>query len=144
MVSLPVFLEADYILKLWLKDVPDYTVLFLRCVMVISLMRVFSRPLINGVHATGNVKILNLTSGVYSASTFLPLVYLLYKLDYPVWICFIVQAFNMCICSWLEVRALYKEIKFDRLDYFKKVYVHSNRCFFYSLPTSCFCYLYDG
>ena len=76
MVSLPVFLEADYILKLWLKDVPDYTVLFLRCVMVISLMRVFSRPLINGVHATGNVKILNLTSGVYSASTFLPLVYL--------------------------------------------------------------------
>ena len=31
----------------------------------------------------------------------------------------------MCICSWLEVRALYKEIKFDRLDYFKKVYVHS-------------------
>ena len=146
MVSLPVFLEADYILKLWLKDVPDYTVLFLRCVMVISLMRVFSRPLINGVHATGNVKILNLTSGVYSASTFLPLVYLLYKLDYPVWICFIVQAFNMCICSWLEVRALYKEIKFDRLDYFKKVYVHSIGVSFIAclLPVSVIYMMDDG
>lgn len=106
----------------------------------------FSRPLINGVHATGNVKILNLTSGVYSASTFLPLVYLLYKLDYPVWICFIVQAFNMCICSWLEVRALYKEIKFDRLDYFKKVYVHSIGVSFIAclLPVSVIYMMDDG
>lgn len=125
MVSLPIFLEAEYILKLWLVEVPEYSVLFLRCVMVITLFRTFARPLINGIHATGHVKILNLTSGLYAASTFLPAVYVLFKIGYPVWCCFTVQAFNSVVCTWLEIRALYKEVKFDVCDYLLKVYVHS-------------------
>lgn len=123
MVSLPIFLEAEYILQLWLVEVPEYTVLFLRFIMVITLIRVIARPVINGVHATGNVKVLNLTSGVYSAGTFLPAVYFLFKQGFPVWWCFIVQAFNATVCTMLEIRALYKQIPFDVKDYLVKVYL---------------------
>ena len=123
MVSLPIFLEADYILQLWLVEVPEYTSLFLRFIIAITLVRVISRPLINGVHATGNVKVLNLTSGVYSAGTFLPAVYVFFKLGFPVWWCFIIQSFNALICTMLEIRALYKEVPFDVMNYLKKVYV---------------------
>ena len=123
MVSLPIFLEADYILQLWLVEVPEYTSLFLRFIIAITLVRVIARPLINGVHATGNVKVLNLTSGVYSAGTFLPAVYVLFKLGFPVWWCFIIQSFNASICTMLEIRALYKQVPFDVKDYLKKVYV---------------------
>ena len=123
MVSLPIFLEADYILQLWLVEVPEYTALFLRFIMAITLVRVIARPLVNGVHATGNVKVLNLTSGVYSAGTFLPAVYIFFKLGFPVWWCFIIQSFNASICTLLEIRALYKQVQFDVKDYLKKVYV---------------------
>ena len=123
MVSLPIFLESDYILQLWLVEVPEYTSLFLRFIIAITLVRVIARPLINGVHATGNVKVLNLTSGVYSAGTFLPAVYVFFKLGFPVWWCFIIQSFNASICTMLEIRALYKQVPFDVNDYLKKVYV---------------------
>lgn len=122
MFTLPVFLEADYILKLWLVKVPPLTPIFLRFVLVITLVRVTARPLINGVHATGNVKYLNLWSGLYSACTFLPLVYLFYKLGFPSWSCFIVQAFNSAVCTVLEALALYKNVNFNLGDYFLKVY----------------------
>ena len=104
-VSLPVFLEADYILKIWLVEVPEYTSLFLRFVLMITLFRVIVRPVITGVHATGNVKVLNLTSGVYSVSTFLPIIYILFKLNFPVWWCFIVHSFNAVVCTILEIRS---------------------------------------
>lgn len=123
MISLPIFIEADYILSLWLVEVPPMTVLFLRCVMLITLLRVPSQTIIRGVHATGNVKTLNLTSGVYSACTFLPIVYLCYKVGLPVWSCFVVQAFNqVVICTYLEMRALRLVVKFGIADYYSKVY----------------------
>ena len=127
LVSLPVFLETKYILSIWLVEVPDYTVLFLRCVIAITLFTTANRPVVLGVHATGNVKILNLTSGVYSAGTFLPIVYVFYKTGLPVWMCFVMQGFNRMVCTYLEMRALYKNVKFNRLSYLYNVFVKA--CF---------------
>lgn len=125
-ISLPIFLEANYILSLWLVDVPPMSVLFLRCVIVITLLRVPSQTIIRGVHATGKVKILNLTSGVYSASTFLPVIYISYKMGLPVWMCFVVQAFNsLIVCTYLEMRALKINIDYNIWSYYKDVYFKS-------------------
>lgn len=124
LIAFPIILEADYILKLWLVEVPEYTVLFTRFVLAIALYRIIVRSTINGVHATGDVKTLNLTSGVYSACSFLPLVYLLFKFGLPVWSCFIVYAFNGIVCNFFEARALYKNEKFDILRYIVYVYLH--------------------
>lgn len=125
-VSLPIFIEADYILSLWLVEVPPMSVMFLRCVMIITLLRVPSQTIVRGVHATGKVKVLNLTSGLYSAATFLPVLYILYKFGLPVWFCFIVQAFNsLIVCTFLEMRALKINIDYSMWDYYKKVYFKS-------------------
>ena len=89
-----------------------------------DLYRIIVRSTINGVHATGDVKTLNLTSGVYSACSFLPLVYILFKCGLPVWSCFIVYAFNGVVCNFFEARALYKRERFDILRYITYVYLH--------------------
>lgn len=126
LVSLPIFLEANYILSIWLVDVPPMSVLFLRCIIVITLLRVPSQTIIKGVHATGKVKILNLTSGVYSVVTYLPIIYLCYKMGLPVWTCFIVHAFNgLVMCTYLEMRSLKLNIEYNMLDYYIQVYVRS-------------------
>ncbi len=117
-VSLPVILEAEYILSLWLVEVPTYAALFLRCIICITLYNSFRDPIIKGVHATGNIKFMNLTSSLYSALTFLPVVYILYYLKFPVWVCFVVQGFNVLVCSWFELWSLKREIIFSIINFY--------------------------
>ena len=55
-LALPVFLETEQILTVWLKTVPDYTVQFLRVLLFIVVIDATSRPLMTAAAATGNVK----------------------------------------------------------------------------------------
>lgn len=125
-VSLPLLLETDYILSIWLVNVPPKSALFLRFTLVIALMRIPLRTIIMGVHATGNVKVLNLTAGLEAGLTFLPIVYICYKIGLPVWTCFLVKGLNdVFISSYLEMRSLKLEINFSMWDYCKNVMIKS-------------------
>lgn len=55
-VSLPVMVEADAILTIWLKIVPDYTVQFLRLLLVTMLIDSTSGSIQTAAAATGDVK----------------------------------------------------------------------------------------
>lgn len=56
-LSLPVIMETDTILTVWLKIVPDYTVVFLRLLLCIVTIDAVARPLMTAAAATGNVKL---------------------------------------------------------------------------------------
>ncbi len=58
---LPILLEADIILKIWLKDVPSYTSVFVRLVLIQSLVESFSGVLSTAQAATGKVKTYHMT-----------------------------------------------------------------------------------
>ena len=60
---LPITFKMDYVLRLWLKDYPDNTVEFSLIILASMLIRAFARPVILAVHATGNIKKLNLVCG---------------------------------------------------------------------------------
>ena len=124
-VSLPIILEADYILSLWLVEVPPYTAMFLQCAAVYQLFRIPMRSVVQGTHATGNIKYLNLTSGLYSAGTYLLLIFIAYKLGAPVWACFVVQFFNGIFITYFELNSLYHEIKFSRRSFIFGVFVRN-------------------
>ena len=81
-VALPVLLEAEYILRLWLVNVPQYTVVFLRWTLAASVFRSMARPVIDGCHATGNIKFLNLYTCSVVILT-LPLSWIAFKIGYP-------------------------------------------------------------
>ena len=122
-VTFPIFLEADYILSLWLIEVPENASFFLRVIMMVTLFRVVNRPLINGIHAIGNVKFLNLSSGLFASLTYLPSVYVLFKLGFPFWTMFIVQVICALISSVLEIWSLKRLFNFKILNYLLKVYL---------------------
>lgn len=64
-LALPIFVEADFILHLWLGKTPEYAVTFLRLMLVICVMDSMSNPLGTAVQATGNVKLLQtVVSGI--------------------------------------------------------------------------------
>ena len=54
--AIPISVEADYLLKLWLGNVPDYTSNLLRFVFCSTLLIVMANPLEVSVQASGNIK----------------------------------------------------------------------------------------
>ena len=55
-LSLPVIINADYILHIWLKQVPQYAVAFSQLTLIALLINSLSKPLIIAQNATGNVR----------------------------------------------------------------------------------------
>lgn len=55
-LSLPIIIEAPYILKLWLNIVPEHTVNFIRLVLLTTLIDSISGPLMTSAQATGRIR----------------------------------------------------------------------------------------
>ena len=62
-IFVPIFIETETILKLWLKIVPDYSVIFVRLLLIVSLIEVLSKTLIQAMFATGDIKKYQLVVG---------------------------------------------------------------------------------
>ena len=119
-VTLPVFLECDYILDLWLVNVPENTGIFLQWIMATHVFRAMSRPVIDGCHATGNIKYLNLYTSFVILLT-LPCSWIAFEIGYPPVSIFIIHGFMRCLCNFVELYVLKKEITFSIREYLFKV-----------------------
>lgn len=56
LLLIPVCANIDYILNLWLVEVPEHTASFVILILLYSLMDCFANPLITGVLAQGDIK----------------------------------------------------------------------------------------
>lgn len=81
--SLPIFINARYLLNLWLGLVPDHTVAFVRLVILFMLVEVISQPIIKAKNATGNIRNYQIVVGGILLLA-LPLSYLSLRLGAPV------------------------------------------------------------
>lgn len=99
----PIFLNTEYILSIWLKQVPNYTAIFIRYGIIYSLCQSLSQCLYITMLASGNIKKYQIIVGTLSLMTF-PVAYVFFKLGYPCefgyvsmilfsLICFIVRLF---------------------------------------------------
>lgn len=80
-ISLPVIINADFILQVWLGIVPVYTASFCRLIIVFLLIDAISAPLWMSVQATGEIKNYQILMGVMIASN-LPLAYCVLKFGF--------------------------------------------------------------
>ena len=84
-LCVPIILEANQILHLWLGLVPEYAVVFLRLTLMISMLSVVSNTLVTSMMATGDIKKYQIIVGGLGMIIF-PVVYILYKLGFsPQW-----------------------------------------------------------
>ena len=57
LLSLPLMKGIDYVLGLWLVEVPDHTAMFIKLLLVFSLMDCLVQPLMTGLLAEGNIRV---------------------------------------------------------------------------------------
>ena len=92
--GVPLFLEAPFLLELWLKDVPEYTVEFLRAGLFVTMTMTIREPLITSAMASGDLKRYSLVV-ISILFMILPFAYVAYKFGATpatgLWISFIIM-----------------------------------------------------
>lgn len=83
MILTPFFIEAPYILKLWLKEVPEWTVILTRLQLMRTLLEQFTITLGTSLAACGKIKQLNVISSVGNVLA-LPALYVVFYLGFTV------------------------------------------------------------
>jgi hypothetical protein len=106
--ALPLFLEMDVILQIWLKHPPEYAVLFTRLALVEVLINSISLPITTAARAPGKMKIYEFTLGCIQLGIFLTS-WIILKMGadaYSVFIVAIVANLIMFIVRLIIVRSL--------------------------------------
>lgn len=77
----PFLVKGNYILNLWLTDVPSLTQDFLQLALVLSILVSFSEPITTAIQATGKIRKYQIVESIFLV-TILPFTYLLYKFGF--------------------------------------------------------------
>lgn len=83
LMALPIMLTAEFLLNLWLGQVPDHSVWFVRFIILGNLFDAISRPVVNAKNATGRIRNYQMVVGGILLLV-LPLAYVLIRLGFPV------------------------------------------------------------
>lgn len=80
--ALPFTIEAPTVIKLWLGQLPENVVEFVRIILLISMLDCIQGPLKTAAQATGKVAKYETTIGIIALLN-IPISYVLLKLEYP-------------------------------------------------------------
>jgi O-antigen/teichoic acid export membrane protein len=119
-LTIPIFLRTDQILTLWLKNVPDHTVNFVRIMLMISLVDSIASPLMTAAGATGKIKLYQGVIGTILL-LILPISYLALKWGAIPEAVFVVHLTIAIIAQIVRLIIIKPMIKLPYRIYFKNV-----------------------
>ena len=117
---LPLFMTSEYVLFLWLKNPPEYSVIFVNLILIWSLVDVFNNPLYTAIQATGNIKTYNIVVSVMKLLP-LPIIIVLFRMGFrPESLFYTEIIFSLIIDTW---RVFYcgKKVGLDVLHFFTNI-----------------------
>lgn len=79
--AIPVILEADFLLHLWLKEVPEYAVAFAQITLVAMFIEKLTYPIVDSIRAIGDIRNFQITETIFQVLS-VPLAYTAFKLGY--------------------------------------------------------------
>ena len=129
-VAYPVFLEIDFLLNLWLKEVPEGTVIFCKLIMLNCLLGCLGEGIPALVNATGNIRTYQI---IYQTFNFLglPLAFLFLKLGYNQYSIMVVYCVVTFLNAFVRLFLLKRIFKFNVWQFVKISYL---KIFYISIP----------
>lgn len=119
LLSMPFFFEGDFIVTLWLKNPPEWTVIFCQLQLATCIIGVLYSPVYYGIVATGRNKLYAIQDSILMVLS-LPITYVFLKAGYSPLIPFIVLIVIELIKSNLYVFILKKNIPEYKISNFYK------------------------
>ena len=121
LLALPVIFNAEYLLGIWLKEVPQHAPLFVQLFLIFALSESMSNPMITAMLATGNIRRYQLVVGGLQLLN-LPVSYVCLKLGAIPEVTVMVAIVISQICLWARLIMLNKATGFPVLPFVDKVY----------------------
>ncbi len=112
LVGLPVFIKTEFLIKLWLGNIPEYVVPFIKLTLIELFFRAIDFPIGDGIHAFGKMKLPNLTSS-FAYLSILPLTYVCLKMGATPITSYIVACFAFPMALACDLWILNKYSGFD-------------------------------
>lgn len=125
-LSVPIVVETDMILTLWLKSFPPDTVTFVRLTIASSLTTVIGNTLVTGMMASGNIKRYQLIITSVGVLVF-PITWVAFKLGAPAYYAYLIYFVIYFILIFVRMYLVKDLIKMPPKLYFSKVVA---RCIF--------------
>lgn len=122
-LSIPVILEIETILYVWLGQVPEHTVLFTRLVIILSLAEIISNALIRSQEATGKIRNYQIVVGGTLFLNF-PVSYILLSFGFFPEITIIVAIVISQICMFERLLFLRKMVQLPFFSFIREVYLN--------------------
>ena len=121
LITIPIFVNVEYILHLWLKEVPEHTANFTRLVLLACLNNSLKEPTIMAIHATGDIKRFQIIEGTLLL-TIVPIAYVLLKFAHisaeGVFIVYLIIEF---MTQFVRVWIVYPRVQLARKKYITSI-----------------------
>jgi O-antigen/teichoic acid export membrane protein len=121
----PIIIEMPYIFKLWLKVVPDFTVVFCRLLLIRNLVEQLFIPLVSAISANGNIKKFQIFSSIIVLFP-LPISSLIFSYGLPPYYLYVLYIFYSFVASSLILFFAQKYFQFNLMEFIIEVPL---RCF---------------
>ena len=123
LISLPLVIEAPYVIRLWLGQLPEFVVPFMRLILVITAVDAMANPLMTTAHATGKIALYQSLVGTMTILN-VPISYVFLSLGYGPVIVFeislVIAGANLFLRLWIVKRL----VDFPVLEYIRKVFLN--------------------
>lgn len=123
----PIMLEADTLLNIWLKKVPEDATIFLRLVLLSSLATVLGNSMFTAIMATGKIKRYQITVTLIGCLVF-PFTWIAYKLGCPAYMTYIIYALVYFSLNFIRLSTLKRLIAFPVRYFYRTVFCRISYC----------------
>lgn len=122
-MAVPIVLETPTILNLWLKNVPDYTVIFVRLLVFATFVdSVLGNFFWTAIMATGNIKTYQIVISIVGISV-LPISWIFFKLGFGPSSTYVVYIVTYCFAFCVRLYFTKKQMGVSLNYFFKQVMV---------------------
>ena len=123
-IGIPLFIEMGYVLKLWLGEVPEYTITFARLTLIQGVIQAIDFPIGTSIHAVGKMKLPNITSAfIYMA--ILPISYITIQFGASPSIIYVVIVSVYPMAFLMDLYIIKKYTQFPVFNYLRRIILPS-------------------
>lgn len=119
-LSLPILINTEYILLLWLKTVPQFTIIFVQLTLILAMVESISNPLVTALLATGKIKNYQIIVGGLNLLNF-PISYIALKIGFSPYSTMYIALTISVLCLLLRLLFLKGMIGLSALSFITKV-----------------------
>ena len=121
-IGIPVFVEIEFLLKIWLGVYPEYAPAFCRIILLQSLIQSMGTPTMKALHAIGNIRMMNILVGSLLL-LILPASYFLFRIGFSPELVLLCNIIPWIVAIPIRLYLLHRYIGFPIWQYIYEVLI---------------------